>query len=145
MNPFRLLELPTDATAEQIVTAAEERCGSVDEASQPLYRDALHHLTTHAFARLKHELFEVPGARYTGAQWEAFLKGFRKNPVDPAALSRGVAVPTPSEFDWRALIHLALEERLSVPIIEIKPAVEQPPFAPGLGAAPLEIRDVIFG
>jgi hypothetical protein len=146
-NPFRVLQLPVAAAAELIVQRAEELVG--DETRSPdevyLFRQAREQLLTHPLDRFRHELFEVPDARYTDEDWDQLLREFRRNPVNLAAAVESAPGPSLADFDWAAFLRLVIEEKIHLPANNLVPAVEQPPFAPGYGPTPMEVHDVIFG
>lgn len=145
-NPFQTLNLPTDATSAEIVDRVNERMETADDESQrQLYRAAgQEQLLQHPLTRVAYELLEVPGARYRDPEWEQFVRRSQKTPIKLADLARECPPPGLNDFDFAALIELALLGLLVVPEPDIAAAVEFNPFSPHCGP-PLEVRDVIFG
>jgi hypothetical protein len=145
-NPFHVLGLPTGATDEEVVHRGQELCELAEsEEDSRLARWAIQELTTHPFTRRLHALLEVPGAEYGEQEWARFERRNRRNPVDLAALADGAPPLRPGDFDLRAVLGLVLDDVLSPPEIDLRPAVEHAPFPPGPGAPPIEVSDVIFG
>ena len=145
-NPFQTLSLPVDATSAEIVEKVNERMETADDEDQrQLYRAAgQEQLLQHPLTRVAYELLEVPGARYRDPEWEQFVRKNQKNPIKVADLARECPPPGLNDFDFAALIELALKGLLLVPEADIAAAVEHNPFSPQCGP-PLEVRDVIFG
>jgi hypothetical protein len=145
-NPFETLSLSIDATNAEIVERVNELIDTADDEGQRLlYRAAgQEQLLQHPLTRVAYELFEVPGASYRDREWEQFARGRQKNPIKLADLARECPPPGLNDFDFAALIDIALEGLLLVPAADIIPAVEHNPFSPHCGP-PLEVRDVIFG
>lgn len=145
-NPFQLLELPTDATKEEIVERGQELCELAETDEQRLlYRWAMEKLITHPSTRLEYELFEIPSTEYEDPEWNRFARTHRKNPVNLTALAKETKHPQLSDFDMAALIGLLLDGLLNVPKGDIRAVLENSPFEAGYGPPPLEVRDVIFG
>lgn len=145
-NPFQILELPTNATRNQIAERGGEKCDLAETNEQRLlYRWAMEQLITNPDTRLEYELFEMPDTEYKDEEWERFVKAHRRNPVDLAALIKEIPPPRLEDFDLAALIQIILDGILIVPEADIKIAVDNSPFRAGIGVPPLEVRDVIFG
>jgi hypothetical protein len=145
-NPFHLLGLPIGATKEDIV----DRCAELAELARTdeerhAVLAAQRELITNPADRPRHEVLEVPGARYRDQEWDAFEHRNKRNPVDLKEL--GVdGVPLRREnFDFHAIIGMVLDDLLVPSANDIRPAVERPPVAPTLGDSPIEVSDVIFG
>ena len=145
-NPFRALELPTDAANEDVVARGQERIDLAESDEQRLlYRWAMEQLITHPDTRLAYELFEVPEARYQDREdWERFARRHRRCPVDAAALSDTAEPVRLDDFDLAALVRLCLEGWLEPPPLDLTAALQAAP-EPDLGPPPLEIGDVLFG
>jgi hypothetical protein len=145
-NPFHLLGLPTGATKEDIVdrcaelvelTHADEDRHAVLAAQQELITNPAH--------RSRHEVLEVPGARYRDQEWDAFEHGNKRSPVDVKALA-GDGIPLRrKDFNFKAIIGVVLDHLLVPPTTDIRPAIERPPVEPMLGEPPIEVSDVLFG
>src|SRR5262249_26386723 len=130
---------------------------------QPLYRWAVEELITHPLTRLLHELYETPGTAYEDQDWENFLRKYKRNPgrrtevagqaqgttpsARPTESTEGVSPPGLADFDFSALMELLLDGLLTVPDLEITPAMLAKPWQPDPDPdkPPLEVRDVIFG
>ena len=146
LNPFQVLDLPIDATNAEIVERVNELMETAeDDAQRQLYRAAgQEQLLQHPLTRVAYEMFEVPGARYHDPEWDRFVRSHQKNPVKLADLAKECPPPRLGDFDFAALIELALKGLLVIPDADITPAVEHNPFSPHCGP-PVEVRDVIFG
>ena len=145
-NPFHLLGLPVGATEQDIVERLQElsELAETDEERRR-FRKAADELVKHPSIRRQHELLEMPGAKYREEQWKAFEHRNKRNPVDLKALAAGASTPRTEDFDLKAIIGLLLDSLLSPPAADIRPAVDNPPVAPGPGASPVELSDVVFG
>lgn len=145
-NPFLVLGLPTDATTEEVSARGQERVETVDsDDERQLCRWAMEQLLTNPTTRLEYELFEVPGAQYEDPDWDRFVRSYRKNPVDTAALARESPPPQVTDFDLGVLTRVFLDYLLAVPPGDLSPAIDHPPYDPDLSPLPLEVRDVLFG
>jgi hypothetical protein len=145
-NPFKVLGLPTDAVNKSIVEKGRElkQFAESEEMTQ-LYRNAIEALITHPATRLEFELFEVPGTKYEDPDWERFIRSFRRNPVDMAALAKEASPLGIGDFNLEAVIGILLDSMLTMNRADIRTAVEHLPYKAGKGMPPLEVRDVIFG
>ena len=145
-NPFQVLGLPTDASLDDVVRQGQELCqlAESDEDAQ-LARWAVQELTTLESTRALHALLEVPGAEYREDEWARFERRNRRNPVDLDALADGSPPLRAKDFNLAPVFGLLLDELLSPPEVDIRPAVEHPPVAPSPGPPPIEVSDVIFG
>jgi hypothetical protein len=94
---------------------------------------------------LRHQLLELPGASYGVNEWEDFCRRFERNPVGLTRYAQPGQTPSVADFDWKAFLRLAIEERISTSAADITTAIRQSPFPPGHGPPPLTIYDVIFG
>jgi hypothetical protein len=145
-NPFHVLGLTIDAAAADVVHRGREltQLAETDEDVQ-LIRWAIQELSTHPLTRVRHELLEVPDTEYREDDWDRFEQQNRKLPVDLDALTAGAEPLRTTDFDLRAVVGLLLDELLSPQATNIRPAVENAPVTPVLGAPPIEVNDVIFG
>lgn len=157
-NPFQVLRLPTSATTKEITERGDELSVIAEPDDQPLYRWAVEELITHPLTRLRHELYEAPATDYEDQDWENFLRKYKRNPSrrgDLAGQVQGtlptvmedVPLPELADFDCGALMELLLDGLLTVPEVEITPALLESPWQPDPepDKPPLEVRDVIFG
>jgi hypothetical protein len=145
LNAFYVLELPVEASADQIVDKTRKTAPSTSPEEAQAQREARERLLINPLVRLRQELYEVPAARYQDEAWRQFCRAFKNNPVNLDSLSRGNETPTLADIDWQAFLKLVIEERIKPTSDDLLPAIEQPPFAPGNGPTPLEVPDVIFG
>ena len=144
-NPFQVLQLPTDATNEDIVTRGQELSELAEtEDERLLYRWAIEQLITRKQTRLEYELFEMPAAEYDDPDWDRFERAHRRRPVDLAELARQSTPPDLQDFDLATLLRLILRGLLVLPQPDLAAAFESSPVAFGAGPPPLEVRDVIF-
>lgn len=145
-NPFQVLGLPTDATNQDIVERGQELCKLAESGGRRLlYRLAMEQLITKQETRLEFELHEIPDTKYEDNEWERFTRLNKRNPVNLAALAKEIPPPSVDDFNMPELVMLLLDALLKVPGPDIKTAVDNSPFKPGIGSPPLEVRDVIFG
>jgi hypothetical protein len=145
-NPFHVLGLPVDATETEIVHRGQELVELAETAEETqLARWAIQELSTHPATRRVHELLEVPDPQYRQEEWERFERRNRRNPVDLDALAEGSPPLRTKDFDLRAILGLLLDDVLSPPPVDLRPAVENPPVPPAAGAPPIEVNDVVFG
>ena len=142
-NPFTLLELPTTADKAAIAARAQE-LSEVDGEARLHVRWAVDQLLGSAATRLRHELFEVPGAVYRDPEWLGFERRHRKRPTAAATLAAASPPPRLADVDLPALLDLLLDGLLELPVPDLEAALRAAPFAPGCGASPLELSDVIF-
>lgn len=143
-NPFAVLRLPTDATAEQIVRRGQEQTGTTsDDARRQLVEWAIEALITHPPTRALHELFELPDTGYdVDEEWERFVRVHRRNPARPGEVTPSAAA---GAFDFVALVDAVVEDLRRLPEADIAAALAVPPVAPSPGPPPLEVWDVLFG
>jgi hypothetical protein len=145
-NPFRVLKLPARASKEDIAERGRQLVASAaTEQQRRLYRWAAEELSTDPLTRLTCELFEIPDADYEREDWEQFCRSHAKNPLHFEDLFRQHGPPSPEDFDVAALLDLILEGMLTPAEADLEAAVDNPPYEPGYGPPPLEVRDVIFG
>jgi hypothetical protein len=144
-NPFHVLRLPIEATKAEIVRRGEELSQFASDAEIVTIREAVAALITHPDVRRRHELLEVPGARYRTDEWASFERKHRKNPVDLDALAAGSRPLAPADFDPVAIIGLLLDGLLQPSDPDLRPALQHAPVPPGPAGPPLEVRDVLFG
>jgi hypothetical protein len=145
-NPFHVLGLPVDATETEVVQRGQELCELAETTEEvQLARWAIQELTTHPATRRVHELLEVPDPRYADEEWKRFERRNRRNPVDLDALAAGSPPLRTKDFDLGAILGLLLDELLSPPAADLRPAVENPPVPLATGAPPIEVNDVVFG
>ncbi|MCD6486970.1 MAG: hypothetical protein J7K35_06570 [Syntrophobacterales bacterium] len=145
-NPFQVLALPTNATNQDIVERGQELCDLAESDEQRLlYRWAIEQLITKSITRLEYELYEIPDTKYENSEWEHFTRFNKRNPVKIAALAKEIPPPSVDDFNMPEVVMLLLDALLKVPGPDIKTAVDNSPFKPGIGSPPLEVRDVIFG
>lgn len=145
-NPFKVLELPRQASNEDIVCRGRELSElATSDEQRLLYRWAVEQLITNPLTRLEHELFEVPGAQYEDPEWDHFLRRHQRNPVNLTALAQKSPPPTLTDFNLALLIQWFLDELLNLPQADLGKALEHLPFSLDCGPPPLEVRHVIFG
>jgi len=144
ISAFRILELPINSSEEDVVNRSDLLSGKFPARSEE-FRHAREGLQTIRRDRLRNALLEFPGASYGGGEWEAFCKKFERNPVGVARFTPANQTPGFADFDWKAFLRLAIEERISSSPADINPAIRQAPFSPGFGPPPLKIYDTIFG
>jgi hypothetical protein len=145
-NPFHLLGLPSDATAEEIVRRAEELSTLADsDADRSLFNWARQELIRDSFSRSLHTLLEAPGAEYRDDQWARFDRRHRRNPANIAALAEDAGRLRSADFALGVILDLLLDGLLIPPDGDVRTALRHPPVSPGPGASPLEVSDVLFG
>lgn len=147
-NPFKVLELPTNATKSEIVEHATMLVDLAEtDEERVAYREALQELITNPSVRLQYELFEIPDTRYEDEDkgWDDFVSTYGGEPVDLNELVKETPPINLEDFDLAALIRLVLDGRLSISEADIRTAIDNSPFLPGYGPPPLEVQDVIFG
>jgi hypothetical protein len=144
-NPFHVLRLPVEATKAQVVRRGEELSQFASDAEIVTIREAVAAIITHPDVRRRHELLEVPGARYRTDEWAGFERRYRKNPVDLDALAAAARPLAPADFDPAAIIGLLLDGLLQPPEPDLRPALRHAPVPPDPAGPPLEVRDVLFG
>lgn len=145
-NPFHVLGLPRNANDKEVVLRGDE-LGLTEEPgeAQDLVRWAVRELTVHPATRRVHELLEVPGTDYRDERWARFERLNRRSPVDLVALAAGSPPLRASDFDLGAVIGLLLDELLSPPVVDLRPAAAGPPVPRTDGPPPMEVHDVVFG
>ncbi|MEU4526076.1 hypothetical protein AB0F52_46075 [Amycolatopsis sp. NPDC024027] len=141
-NPFHVLRLPREATAAEVGRRENDLCLRGEDGQ--LLRWAREELTVHPAVRRVHELLEVPGTDYRDEQGRKFGRPDRPRPVDLAALAAGSPPLRASDFDLGAVVGLLLDELLSPPVADLRPAAA-PPVPPTDGPPPMEVHDVVFG
>jgi len=145
-NPFRVLGLPTSADTSDVTERGQELVELAETEQEELrYRWAMEQLITNASTRSEYEIFEVPDADYDRDDWDRFCRSYQRNPVKIKEVVEQQQPPAPEDFDVSALIDLVLEALLEMPQADLKAAVDNSPFEPGIGPLPLEVRDVVFG
>ncbi|QUQ67111.1 hypothetical protein [Kutzneria sp. CA-103260] len=145
-NPFHVLQLPTDATAETIVRRAAEAAELAEtDAERHAVIEARRELITHPAVRLGHELLEVPDSDYRDQDWEAFEHQHKRDPVDFTALAAGAEPLRPADFTLAAVLGMAADEAVVPPEPDLPAALADPPVRPAWDTPPLEVRHVLFG
>ncbi len=145
-NPFRVLELSADATNQEIVERGQELIDLAEtEAQRRQYRWAMEQLITKPLTRLQYELYEFPDSEYKDDDWERFVRINKRNPINIHELAKEIPAPGIEDFDLSELIQLLIEGMLRIDRPDIQTALQNSPFKPGVGPAPLEVKNVIFG
>ena len=147
INPFQLLELPTDATTREIVERSQELMDLAEtEKERDRYRWAKEQLISDPQVRLRHELFEMPTAHYRDEEVENFMRKYKRNPLRPEKLARETPPLSLQDFDLAALTRLLLEDLLTTPEPDISSAIRNlSQMQEQEVEAPLEVHNVIFG